>query len=45
VTTPRKHWRSYGTDPLPSSQEALSQPFAAFPSWFLRAGERRGRSC
>ena len=31
-----RHWRSYGTDPLPSSAEALDEPFAAFPSWFLR---------
>ena len=35
-SVPRRHWRSYGTDPLPSPQEALCQPFAAFPSWFLR---------
>jgi hypothetical protein len=33
---PERHWRSYGTDPLPSRAEALGQPFAAFPSWFLR---------
>ena len=33
---PRRHWRSYGTDPLPSPAEALGQPFSAFPSWFLR---------
>jgi hypothetical protein len=31
-----KHWRSYGTDPLPSPVEALGEPLAAFPSWFLR---------
>ena len=31
-----KHWRSYGTDPLPTGQEALSEPLRAFPSWFLR---------
>jgi hypothetical protein len=43
VTTPRRHWRSYGTDPLPTPQEALAQPFAAFPSWFLRIEcDRRG---
>ena len=35
-SVPRRHWLSYGTDPLPSPQEALRQPFAAFPSWFLR---------
>jgi hypothetical protein len=33
---PERHWRSYGTDPLPTPQEALGQPFRAFPSWFLR---------
>jgi hypothetical protein len=33
---PRRHWRSYGTDPLPTPAEALAEPFAAFPSWFLR---------
>jgi hypothetical protein len=31
-----KHWRSYGTDPLPSPVEALAEPLRAFPSWFLR---------
>jgi hypothetical protein len=25
-----------GNDPLPTPQEALSLPFRAFPSWFLR---------
>jgi hypothetical protein len=33
---PERHWRSYGTDPLPTPQEALQQPMRAFPSWFLR---------
>jgi hypothetical protein len=33
---PERHWRSYGTDPLPSPAEALDQPFRAFPSWFLK---------
>jgi hypothetical protein len=33
---PARHWRSYGTEPLPSGAEALGEPFAAFPSWFLR---------
>ena len=33
---PKRHWRSYGTDPLPAPAEALGEPFAAFPSWFLR---------
>ena len=36
AVTLRRHWRSYGTDPLPSPAEALRQPLAAFPSWFLR---------
>ena len=35
-TLPPRHWRSYGDDPLPSGQEALDEPFAAFPSWFMR---------
>jgi hypothetical protein len=30
------HWRSYGNDPLPTGAEALDEPFAAFPSWFMR---------
>jgi hypothetical protein len=33
---PRRHWRSYGNDPLPSGAEALDEPLRAFPSWFLR---------
>jgi hypothetical protein len=33
---PLQHWRSYGTEPLPTPQEALQQPIRAFPSWFLR---------
>jgi hypothetical protein len=35
-TPPERHWRSYGTEPLPTPQEALQQPMRAFPSWFLR---------
>jgi hypothetical protein len=35
-TPPQRHWRSYGTDPLPTAAEPLAEPFAAFPSWFLR---------
>jgi hypothetical protein len=31
-----RHWRSYGDDPLPTGREALAEPFAAFPSWFMR---------
>ena len=33
---PPRHWRSYGTEPLPTGQETLNQPFRAFPSWFMR---------
>ena len=33
---PERHWRSYGDDPLPTPAEALAEPFAAFPLWFLR---------
>jgi hypothetical protein len=33
---PERHWRSYGTEPLPPASEALNQPLRAFPSWFLR---------
>jgi hypothetical protein len=33
---PVRHWRSYGDAPLPNGQEALDEPFAAFPSWFMR---------
>ena len=32
---PRQHWRSDGTEPLPSGAEAIVERFAAFPSWFL----------
>ena len=35
-TPPRRHWRSYGADPLPSGPEALAEPLRAFPLWFLR---------
>ena len=35
-SAPRRYWRSYSTEPLPSGAEALDQPFSAFPSWFLR---------
>ena len=41
---PKRHWRSYGNDPLPSGHEALEEPFNAFPSWFLRVTcQRCGR--
>ena len=33
---PKRHWRSYGDKPLPSAREALDEPLAAFPSWFMR---------
>ncbi len=33
---PTRHWRSYGTEPLPTGGEALAEPFRAFPSWFMR---------
>jgi hypothetical protein len=33
---PKRHWRSYGNDPLPSGEQALDEPLRAFPSWFLR---------
>jgi hypothetical protein len=33
---PRRHWRSYGDDPLPTGGEALDEPFSAVPSWFMR---------
>jgi hypothetical protein len=32
---PRRHWRSYGHEPLPTGEEALDEPLA-FPSWFMR---------
>ena len=35
-TIPTRHWRTYGNDPLPTGAEALDEPFAAFPSWFMR---------
>jgi hypothetical protein len=33
---PKRHWLSYGDDPLPTPAEALQQPLSAFPRWFLR---------
>src|SRR6476659_1645219 len=36
MTTPARHWRSYGDEPLPTAREALDEPLAAFPSWFMR---------
>ena len=41
---PKRHWLSYGDDPLPTPAEALSAPLSAFPSWFIRMEcERCGR--
>jgi hypothetical protein len=36
MNEPGRVWRSYGNDPLPAAAEAMAEPFAAFPSWFLR---------
>jgi hypothetical protein len=33
---PQAPRRSYGDDPLPSGNEAMDEPFRAFPSWFMR---------
>jgi hypothetical protein len=46
---PQRHWRSYGDHPLPSDPEALDEPLAAFPSWYLRivcdrCGGRAGKA-
>jgi ribosomal protein S27E len=35
-SVPVRHWRTYGDYPLPSGIEARDEPFAAFPSRFLR---------
>lgn len=32
---PRRRWRSYSDHPLPTGTEALDEPPAAFPSWYL----------
>jgi hypothetical protein len=31
-STPTRHWRSYGTEPPPTGQEALEEPPDAFPT-------------
>src|SRR6516225_2903073 len=36
MTPPPRRWRSYTDDPLPTPAKALAEPFAAFPSWFLK---------
>jgi hypothetical protein len=41
MTPPKRHWRSYGNDPLPTGAEALDEPFNAFPSWFPRVTCKR----
>jgi hypothetical protein len=33
---PKRRWRSYGTDPLPTPAGALDEPLKVFPSWFLK---------
>jgi hypothetical protein len=33
---PQRRWRSYDSEPLPTPDEALGEPFRAFPSWYLR---------
>ena len=48
-SVPARHFRSYGTDQLPTPHEALQQPMRAFPSWFLRitcdrCGERNSNA-
>jgi hypothetical protein len=44
LPVPARHWRSYGTDPLPMAVETMNEPFRAFPSWFLRiACDRCGK--
>jgi hypothetical protein len=29
-TSPWRHWRSYGTEPLPTAAEAMTEPMRAF---------------
>jgi hypothetical protein len=43
-TPPERHWRSYGNDPLPTGREAMDEPLAAFPSWFMRITVAQSRS-
>jgi hypothetical protein len=41
---PARHWRCYGDGPLPTGQEALDEPFRAFPPGFMRVTcDRCGR--
>jgi hypothetical protein len=36
VIPPKRHWRCYGAEPLPTAAEALNEPFSAFRWWYLR---------
>ena len=36
MNAPRRNLRSYITEKLPTGADALDEPFAAFPSWYLR---------
>jgi hypothetical protein len=37
MPVPQRHWLTHGNNyPLPTGAEALDEPFAAFPSWFMR---------
>ena len=35
-TSPWRHWRSYGTEPLPTPAEAMDETLRAFPRWVLK---------
>ena len=42
---PKRHWRSYCDDPLPTGRETLDEPMAAFPPWVMRVTcDRCGKS-
>ena len=45
MPVPKHHWLTHGNNyPLPTGAEALDEPFAAFPSWFMRVTcERCGK--
>ena len=40
---PHRHWRSYGTDPLPSGTGALAEPLRAFQSCMRITCDRCGK--
>jgi hypothetical protein len=46
---PERHWRSYGTEPLPTPEEAMDQPLASQPMaehlGYRVAGSLRLSSC